>query len=486
VLAPRVRHGTTREPLPMDDLSFLSAAELVREIRRKNISPRELIQTQLNRIDRLNPVLNAFVYIDREAALRAADRAEDALMRGSELGPLHGVPLTIKSSIDVEGWPCEAGSRLRARYTAAKDAPLVARLRKAGAILLGNTNTPEFLMAYETDNVLYGRTNNPWDAERTPGGSSGGESAAIAAGMSAGGVGSDGGGSIRIPAHFAGICGLKPTPGRIPAAGHFPASLGPFALIGVVGPIARTVSDLQLLFRVMAGPHGGDPSSVPVPISSPNSEKLRTISVGWFEEDGVTPVTKETRQCVRRAAKGLQADGFRVGPFRPSGLERARHLWWNVFGRAGALILEPAVRGREAELSPLLTEFLGLVSANSPLTVDELMATWIGRDEVCAQMLCQMEEFRVLLCPVCSIPAFRHGEREWTVESRRVKYLDAMSYSQWFNILGNPAVTVPAGRSREGLPIGVQVVGGPFEEEIVLAVAARVEEICDAWRRPPV
>ena len=167
--------------------------------------------------------------------------------------PLHGVPISIKSSIDVAGHRCEAGSRLRAGYVASEDAPLVARLRAAGAVILGVTNAPEMLMAWETDNLLYGRTNNPWDLTRTAGGSSGGEAAAIAAGLSAGGVGSDGGGSIREPAHFCGICGLKPTPGRIPSTGHFPKAGGPFALLGVVGPMARTVADLQILFEVMAG-----------------------------------------------------------------------------------------------------------------------------------------------------------------------------------------------------------------------------------------
>src|SRR5205823_2074074 len=188
-----------------------------------------------------------------EGAYRQAREAESAVKQGKQLGPLYGVPISIKSSIEVAGMRCEAGSKLRAGEVAAKDAPLVTRLRNAGAIVLGTTNTPEFLMAWETDNALYGRTNSPWDLARTPGGSSGGESAAIASGCSAGGVGSDGGGSIRVPAHFTGICGLKPTPGRIPATGHFPESVGPFALLGVVGPMARTITDLKILFEVMQG-----------------------------------------------------------------------------------------------------------------------------------------------------------------------------------------------------------------------------------------
>jgi len=183
--------------------------------------------------------------------------------------------LSIKSSIDVQGLRCESGTKLRQGTIAAQDAPLVARLRQAGALILGVTNTPEMLMAWETDNLLYGRTNNPWDLSRTPGGSSGGEAAAIASGCSAGGVGSDGGGSIRVPAHFSGICGMKPTPGRVPATGHFPQSVGPFALIGVVGPMARTVADIKLLFEAMQGPDDGDPSAAPVPVRWPSRRLFR-------------------------------------------------------------------------------------------------------------------------------------------------------------------------------------------------------------------
>src|SRR5262249_37304359 len=250
-------------------LHFLPATSLAELVRQKKISPVELLEIHLARIERLNPRLNAFVQVDAEGARRAAAEREAAVMRKDALGPLHGVPLSIKSSIEVESLRCEAGTRLRAGFVAERDAPLVARLRAAGAIILGTTNCPELLMAWETDNLLYGRTNNPWDLTRTPGGSSGGEAAAIASCCSAGGVGSDGGGSIRVPAHFSGICGLKPTPGRIPATGHFPNSVGPFALQGVVGPMSRTVADLKVMLEVMQGPDDGDPLSAPVPLREP-------------------------------------------------------------------------------------------------------------------------------------------------------------------------------------------------------------------------
>src|SRR5277367_684355 len=278
----------------MNDITFLSAVEMAAQIRQKKISPVELVEAHLAKIDRLNTRLNAFIQIDAERALQAARDEETAITQSASLGPLHGVPISVKSSISVAGMCCEAGSRLRAGFVTTQDAPLVARLRTAGAIILGMTNTPELLMAWETDNLLHGCTNNPWDLERTPGGSSGGEAAAIAAGMSAGGVGSDGGGSIRVPAHFTGICGLKPTPGRIPATGHYPESSGPFALIGIVGPMARTVPDLKVLFEVMQGPDVGDACAAPVPVRWPTEREARKLKIGYFEDDGRTPVTPET------------------------------------------------------------------------------------------------------------------------------------------------------------------------------------------------
>jgi amidase len=472
------------EAEPKRSLTSLSAIEMAEAIRRRQVTPTELIEAHLDRIVRLNPKLNAFVHIDAAGALANAKSADAAILANEPLGPLHGVPVTIKSSIDVAGWPCTCGSRLRADYVAKSDAPLVARLRRAGAIPLGNTNTPEFLMAYETDNIMTGRTNNAWDLARTPGGSSGGEAAAIAARCSAGGVGSDGGGSIRVPAHFSGICGLKPTPGRIPATGHFPASAGPFSSLGVVGPMARTVADVKILFEVMSGPDSGDPMSSPAPILQPGEAEIRKLRIGYFEEDGRVPVTPETRAAIRKGAAALEQAGFTVERFLPDELEAIRKIWWNLFGRAGQFVMRPLYVGREAELSPVLAEFIGIVSKEPPLTLGEFMDTLLERDALRNRFLRQMEEFPVLLCPACAVPAFRHGERQWKIGDATVNYLDAMSYSQWFNALGNPAVVVPADRSPEGLPIGVQIVGRPYEEETILAIAQEIEEACGDPREP--
>ncbi len=386
--------------------------------------------------------------------------------------------------MEVAGLPWEAGTKLRAGVLGERDAPLVAGLRHAGAIVLGVTNAPELLMAWETDNLLHGRTNNPWDPTRTPGGSSGGEAAAIAAGMSAGGMGSDGGGSIRVPAHFSGICGLKPTPGRIPATGHFPESVGPFALLGVVGPMARNMGDLRVLFEIMQGPDDGDPSAAPVPLCWPEKEELRQVRVGYFEDDGRTPVTPETRVAVRTAAEALRRAGFQVEPFRPDGLELARQLWWKLFGTAGGMMLGPMTRGRESELSPILKEFSSWVAAEPAHTGQSLLETWIERDVVRMQVFAQMREYSVLLCPVAAIPAFRHGERSWQVEGKTVNYLDAWSYTEWFNLLGMPALSVPVRKSPEGLPIGVQIAARPWQEELVISVAEALEEQVGCYAHP--
>jgi Asp-tRNA(Asn)/Glu-tRNA(Gln) amidotransferase A subunit family amidase len=392
----------------------------------------------------------------------------------------------VKSAIEVTGLRCETGSPSRKDIVATSDAVVVARLRAAGAIVLGTTNVAEMLMGYESDNPLHGRTVNPWGLDFTPGGSSGGESAAIAAGCSAGGIGSDGGGSIRVPAHFTGVCGLKPTPGRIPGTGHQPACLGPFSLIGVVGPMARTVRDVYELFRVVAGWEHGDPMAAPVPVVSlENALRDAPIRIGWFEDDGRSAVTPETRAAVRAAAQAAEGAGHRVEPFRPEGLDKARQLWDIFFAEVGLLLLGETLEGAERGL-PILKAFLKGDAPLPPLTSPGFIHAWIDRDEARANLLRQMDTYRVLICPVASIPAFRHGERAWQIDGTEVSYLDAMAYTQWFNILGNPAAVVPVSKSPEGLPIGVQVIGRPFEEEVVLAVADQIERAVGGYVRPPI
>jgi Asp-tRNA(Asn)/Glu-tRNA(Gln) amidotransferase A subunit family amidase len=452
----------------MSDVLYRSAVEMLAMLRARKLSPLELAEEHIRQIKRLNPQLNALIDFDPDRVRRQAATLD---LSAKEPGDLLGLPMSVKASIAVAGYKCETGSLLNQGHTPVADAIVVSRMKQAGAVVLGTTNCPEFLMAYETDNRLYGKTSNPWDLKRTPGGSSGGESAAIAAGLSACGLGSDGGGSVREPAHFTGICTLKPTPGRIPSEGHLPPCHGPFSLLGVIGPMARTIEDVSLLFRVLSGQADGDPSGAPVQLRQHSLQDLRQITVGFFEDDGLAPVTAETREAVRSAVECLRREGFRVERFHPQALEEARQLWWKLFVRAGAMLIDRVTIGREAMVSPILKDFLHIAHAEPPLSGEELLTAWVDCDRIRGRLLAEMRQFPVLVMPVCSVPAFHHGEREWKIEGQAVAYLDAMRYTQWFNLLGAPAAVVPIGRSQENLPIGVQVAGRPFEDEVVLGIA---------------
>jgi Asp-tRNA(Asn)/Glu-tRNA(Gln) amidotransferase A subunit family amidase len=457
----------------VSELVLAPAVRLLEMLRAREISVTELAEAHIRQIEQLNPKLNAFADFDAKR-VRAQAHLMDTI--GMEArGPLHGLPVTVKSSIATAGYKCEIGSLNHEGEIPREDAVVVSRLRAAGALILGTTNCPEFLMAYETANRLHGQTRNPWDLERTPGGSSGGESAAIAAGMSAAGLGSDSGGSVRVPAHFTGICSLKPTPGRIPGRGHLPPCVGPFATLGAIGPMARTMADVELMFRTLSGQDEADPASPPVTLRKPSLDELRLNRIGFFEDDGLTPVTTETRVTVRKAAAALRDAGFRVDPFRPRTLEQLRKLWWTFFVQCGAMFYEPEVRGGPEKLSPIFREFLEIAERSGPLTAAELLNAWAEMDLLRAKTLEEMREFQVLLCPVASVPAWKHGERSWAIDGQVVEYLDAMRYTQWFNTLGAPAAVVPVGRSPEGLPIGVQIAARPFEDEVALGVAGIVD-----------
>jgi amidase len=457
------------------------AAEQLELLRKRSISVVALADAHIRQIERLNPQLNAFADFDAE---RVREQARNLEKSKGLRGPLHGLPVTVKSSIATAGYRCEIGSHLHRGEIPAEDAVVVARLRAAGALILGTTNCPELLMAYETANLLHGATRNPWDLNRSPGGSSGGESAAIAAGMSAAGLGSDSGGSVRMPAHCTGICALKPTPGRIPARGHLPPNVGPFSILGAIGPMARTIADITLLFRTLSGQDLNDPSSPPLPLLTPSLDELRARTVGFFESDDLVPVTSETRSAVYAAADALRAAGFRVEPFRPRTLEKLRTLWWTFFVQCGAMFYEPEIRGKHERLSPIFREFLSIADSVPPLSASQLLNAWAELDLLRARTLEEMRAYPVLLCPVASVPAFRHGERNWLIDGQGVDYLDAVRHTQWFNVLAAPAAVVPVGRSPEGLPIGVQIVARPFEDEVALGVAA-VVDAAFGYQAPP-
>jgi Asp-tRNA(Asn)/Glu-tRNA(Gln) amidotransferase A subunit family amidase len=474
------------------------------------MSAADLVRAHLARIDRITPALNAFVDVRADQALAEAAAQDAAAVRGVPRGALGGLPVTVKSAIDVAGVRCETGSPTRRGRVAATDATVVARLRQAGAIVLGTTNVAEMLMAYETVNPLHGLTRNPWDPTRTPGGSSGGEAVAIATGCSGGGIGSDGGGSIRVPAHFSGICGFKPTPGRVPTTGHQPACLGPFSIVGVVGPMARTVADLRLLDEALSGYDVADPMAVPHTEGRRQKAEGRRqkaegrrqkaegrsrqdLRVAFFEDDGVVPVTAETRAAIRGAARAAADAGLTIEEYRPPALADAARIWDVFFPEAALLALHAELGGVEREL-PILHAYLErpsarasapAVGAASQLSAAQLIDAWAARDRLRAEFDAQLGPARVLICPVAATPAFEHGQRSWNIEGTPVSYLESMRYSQSFNVLGTPAVAVPVAASADGLPIGVQVVGRRFDDALVLDVAGLIEQASGGYQPPP-
>lgn len=456
----------------MSDLTFHSATKLAELIRLRDVSPVEIAKAYLRRIDQLNPSLNAIVTLNPNV-LEQANEAEAGLLRGGEIGPLHGVPLTVKDTIETAGLLTTSGSAIRADHIPDTDAPAVARLKAAGAIILGKTNPAEMAMDYTADNPVFGRTSNPHDATRTPGGSSGGEAAAIATCMSPAGLGSDLAGSIRIPAHCCGIVGLKPGTGRVPGGGQFPPSAGPYSLGSVIGPMARHVSDLHLLFNVLAG---NAPQLSPVEGLRDQRPLLRGQRVAWYADDGVIPVTPETREAVASAARALSDAGMVIEERKPPGVEQALDLWLKLFSRASVVQLRDVYRGQEEKAGSFVSWRLRTADDNPPQTLDDYIKGWLERDRSRAELIEWMNTTPLLIAPVGATPAFEHDARKVTVAGKTFSTFRAFSYSQAFNVFDLPSVSVPAGRSPEGLPIGVQIVGRPHEEEAVLAAALIVEE----------
>jgi len=456
-------------------------------IRARAVSPVEVAECYLRRSEELNPRLNAIVTVAPDVLERARE-AEEQVMSGEATGALHGVPMTIKDTIETGGLRTTSGSSVRADHVPAVDAPAVARLRAAGAILLGKTNVSEMALTYESDNPLFGRTNNPHDTSLTAGGSSGGEAAAISSCLSPAGLGSDLSGSIRIPAHFCGISGLKPTTGRVPCAGHFPPSTGPYSLGATIGPMARSVEDLSLILSVIAGYNA--PEFVSAPMESVRSAQarlsLKGCRVAWYTDDEVSPVSESTRKAVRATVSALEEAGLVASERLPPGISRGPQLWMALFSRAILGHLLEMYGGREEEAGTFVRFMLNSLASVPPPAIAEFVNAWAERDRLRAQLVEWMTEMPLIVAPVGASHAFEHGARRLEIEGQTLSIFRAFGYAQTFNVYGLPAVCVPAGRSTEGLPIGVQLIGRPFQEEAVLAAAFVIEEALGGWRMPPV
>ena len=446
----------------MKDVIGKSLTEIAELIRRRDVSPVEVAQAHLDQISRLNRELNAIVTLAPDV-MDQARTAEAAMMRGDGVEALHGVPITVKDTIETAGLRTTSGSRMRAEHVPQRDAPVVARLKAAGAIVLGKTNAAEMAMDYTADNPVFGRTNHPLSPNLTPGGSSGGEAVAIATGMSPGGLGSDLAGSIRIPAHFCGVTGLKPTTGRVPGEGQFPTSTGPYSLGAVVGPLARRIHDLRLMLSAI--------SDDPVV-----THEVRGSRVAWYTDDGIAPVTEETARAVATAAKAFGDAGLTCEERRPPHVERGYEMWLKLFSRASVVQLRKAYAGRESEGGSFVSWRLSTADDNPPPTLDEYIAGWMERDRLREELLGLMQTTPLILAPVGATPAYAHDTLKVTVRGSTMGTFRAFSYAQTFNVFDLPVVTVPAGRSSDGLPIGVQIVGRPYAEDVVLAAAEIIEQ----------
>ncbi len=463
-------------------LTHLTLTQLTAELRSGRASAIDVVEAHLRQIESQNPRINAFVSVFSEEARAAAYHADEERTHRRARGPLAGAPVTVKDSFDIAGKPTLCGSKLRLDHRAAEDSTSVARLRAAGAIVLGKTNCPEFLYNYETDNHIAGRTNNPWNPEYTSGGSSGGEAAAIASFCSPGGMGSDGGGSIREPAHFCGIAGLKPTPGRVPAAGHFPLIAHPGGLLGVGGPMARTAEDVKLLFEITAGHDDQDPFSAPVPLRRPDLSELR---IGVMERFPRVPVQPAVCGAVHKAARLIADLGFPADAFEPRGIERAPALWWFFFGRLAAPFVRQMTAGREKDVHWTGSELVNMALEEPVPTMEQVVENLAARDAMRAALLRQLRSYPVLLLPACGVTAFPHRTRGWKTPEREIGLLEAMAPLTFANLLGLPAMIIPMDLTPEGLPVGIQLVAAPYGEELLLDLAIRMEEARGPSPAPP-
>jgi amidase len=464
--------GQVTIPL-QDPIYYSSTRALASAIGRRELSSEEVVRVCLDRIAAVNGDLNAVVQIAADQAIARSREADAASTRGETWGPLHGVPMTIKDSFDTTDMITTGGTRGRAAFMPDRDATVVSRLRRAGAILLGKTNTPELTLGFETDNLVYGRTNNPYDLSRTPGGSSGGAAAIVAAGGIPFDIGSDYGGSIRLPAHFCGISGIKPSAGRVPRTGNIYPAGGLQDSFQQVGPLARYVDDLILLLPLIAGPDGIDPGIVPLPWQDPAQVDLRSLRISFHTDNGVLPASEETQRTIKAVADGLSSSVQALDEIRPPGVEAAFELGLGLFTWDGGARVERLLRA-----AGTTEHTLRAFTAREPLTavqLDELMTRWY---EWRSGMHSFMEQYDVILCPVNAAPAVPHGA------IAAPGALAAFSYTMTYSLTGWPCAVVRAGTSPEGLPIGIQIVTGPGREDLALAIAKHVEAAHGGYQRP--
>ena len=466
----------------MNELLKGSATTMARAIRDREVSPVELVEAHIARIEEVNPEINAVVLPRFEQALGEARAAEQAISRGDDVGPLHGVPYTAKECIEVDGMACCDASKIFEGNVSTQDAVVIESLRDAGAILIGKTNIPEFAFHYDSNNLVYGATANPHDHSRSVGGSSGGEGAALATCMSAFGVGSDYGGSIRVPAHFCGVVGIKPGRNVVPYAGHFPPQ-HPVSIKrwSMIGPMARYIEDLELLLPIFARPNRVREADVPNRTFEPGSSARANVAV--FTDDDLAPVSDACRDAARRAGEALAEAGHTVVEERPPLQAELREIFEQVALAETSSLLVPLIGERESELTPQIRRLFERLP-----DADASLAGYVGRlielDHLERVVYEWLEAHPILVCPIASIPAFPIGTEDLTLDGTELEEIDVFSLATYPNVLALPAAAVPVSRSPEGLPVGVQVIGRRDCEMDVLAVARELEQAFGGWIEP--
>ncbi|ASW10408.1 MULTISPECIES: amidase [unclassified Rhizobium] len=456
-----------------ENIIYSDATKLADMIRSREVSAVEVVKAHLNRIQAVDPKINAVVTL-AEDALEKAEAADAAVRAGDELGALHGVPFTVKDSIDTAGVATQRGSPIFKGRTPDADATSVARMKRAGGILLAKTNLPEFSYWIESDNLLTGRSNNPWDLSRTPGGSSGGESAAIAAGMSPIGLGTDLAISVRGPAAQTGISSIKATHGRVPMTGIYPRAPRRF---WHVGPMARSIRDLALALSQLAGPDGHDAfaTSTVQFDAGIGRQSYRQLRVGWLVEPGFGPIDPEVAKVVEAAAEALKSLGLYVEPVRIPALERDFAL--DVFNRIHVMEMKQAfaeaTAGHEDQMYKMSKTMLSLPDTSMVDFIEAEQAAERLRDGFAAYF----QKFDALITPVLPLPAHKHGQEEFLINGRTVDATYLQGATVPLNVTGLPGISMRFGTSREGLPINIQIVGSWLAESTILAVASQLESV---------
>ena len=458
----------------MNELTTYSATQQARLIRERRVSSRELVTAHLERIAQINPKINAAVEVLAESALAAAAAADSSEPRG----PLHGVPFSIKDSLELAGTVATAGTLGRKNAApSTEDATLVGRLRRAGAIPIAKTNLPDLLFAFESDNLIFGATRNPYDPSRTPGGSSGGEAALLAACGSPVGLGSDCAGSVRLPAAFCGCAAIKPTSGRLPRTGHVPPAGGWIEALWQIGPMARRVEDLITAMPLLVGPDERDHTVVDMPLANPRSVRVRDLRVAFYTDNGLAAADEEVAGVVRAAAAALAVEGARVEQARPVCLDAAYEIEMKLIGPDGGDGLRGYLRDiGSTSVHPLLTGWLDKLEQYRT-GIDGFAHYWGEwfryRDEMTAFLA---RGYDAIFCPAYIHPALPLGTS--ILDENFIGFSHTMAY----NVAGWPAAVVRCGESNTGLPIAVQIAAAPWREDVALAVALWLEQAFGGWK----